>query len=151
MIAANEGVDDPTKSLWLECAQVGMPRAVAITSSTTPARTMRVTHGGTASVRRQGIASVSGRRLPLYRPDRAAVPDTLRYSTASALIPTTDGSYSEPIEVLRGTLIEGIIEESEDETLMERYLGGEEIDQAVLIEDLEKAVAAGRLPSDPGM
>src|SRR6266545_6556193 len=31
VIAANEGVDDPTKSLWLECAQVGMPRAVVIT------------------------------------------------------------------------------------------------------------------------
>jgi len=44
---------------------------------------------------------------------------------------------------MRGTLIEGIIEESEDETLMERYLGGEEIDQSVLIDDLEKAVARG--------
>ena len=31
VIAANEGVDEPTKSLWLECAQVGMPRAVVIT------------------------------------------------------------------------------------------------------------------------
>src|SRR6201999_3412932 len=31
VIAANEAVDDPTKSLWLECAQVGMPRAVVIT------------------------------------------------------------------------------------------------------------------------
>src|SRR5205809_6789601 len=31
VIAANEGVDDPTRSLWLECAQVGMPRAVVIT------------------------------------------------------------------------------------------------------------------------
>ena len=44
---------------------------------------------------------------------------------------------------MRGSLIEGIIEESEDETLMERYLGGEEIDQSVLIDDLEKAVARG--------
>ena len=36
-----------------------------------------------------------------------------------------------------------IIEESEDETLMDRYLGGEEIDVETLIEDLEKAVARG--------
>src|ERR1700741_4739287 len=31
VIAANEGVDEPTKSLWQECSQVGMPRAVIIT------------------------------------------------------------------------------------------------------------------------
>ena len=31
VIAANEGVDEPTKSLWQECSQVGMPRAVVIT------------------------------------------------------------------------------------------------------------------------
>src|SRR5260370_40456740 len=40
-------------------------------------------------------------------------------------------------------LIEGIIQESEDEGLMDRYLSGEEIDPKVLIEDLEKAVARG--------
>jgi elongation factor G len=43
----------------------------------------------------------------------------------------------------RNTLIEGIIAESEDETLMDRYLGGEDIDVKVLIEDLETAVARG--------
>src|ERR1700743_3908385 len=34
VIAANEGcggIDEPTKSLWAECSQVGMPRAVVIT------------------------------------------------------------------------------------------------------------------------
>jgi elongation factor G len=44
---------------------------------------------------------------------------------------------------LRGELIEGVITESEDESLMDRYLSGEEIDPKVLIEDLEKAVARG--------
>ena len=44
---------------------------------------------------------------------------------------------------LRGELIEGIITESEDESLMDRYLSGEEIDPKVLIDDLEKAVARG--------
>ena len=40
-------------------------------------------------------------------------------------------------------LIEGIIAESEDETLMDRYLAGEHIDHDTLISDLEMAVARG--------
>ncbi len=47
------------------------------------------------------------------------------------------------IEEARNRLIEGIIAESEDETLMDRYLGGEEIDVETLIGDLERAVARG--------
>ena len=47
------------------------------------------------------------------------------------------------MEELRGELIEGIIQESEDESLMDRYLSGEDIEPKVLIEDLEKAVARG--------
>lgn len=31
VIAANEGVDEPTKLLWQECDEVAMPRAVVIT------------------------------------------------------------------------------------------------------------------------
>src|SRR6266545_4412632 len=48
-------------------------------------------------------------------------------------------------EDLRAQLIEAVIQESEDEELMDRYLGGETIAPADLIPDLEKAVAAGRL------
>src|ERR1700722_4862077 len=54
-----------------------------------------------------------------------------------------DPGYADRVEELRGELIEGIIQESEDETLMDRYLSGEEIDAKVLVEDLEKAVALG--------
>src|SRR6185437_5249408 len=45
----------------------------------------------------------------------------------------------------RSALIESIIQESEDESLMDRYLSDEAIDAKVLIEDLEKAVARGSL------
>ena len=38
-----------------------------------------------------------------------------------------------------------MIEESEDETLMDRYLGGEAIDEGLLVKDLETAVAGARL------
>jgi elongation factor G len=52
-----------------------------------------------------------------------------------------DDAEAARLEESRGVLIEGVIEESEDETLMDRYVSGEEIDPAVLIADLEKAVA----------
>ena len=54
-----------------------------------------------------------------------------------------DPEHLPAITEARDELIEGIIAESEDETLMDRYLAGEEIDTAVLIADLEKAVARG--------
>ena len=87
--------------------------------------------------------------LPLYLP--ADTPCTgligllsqthYKYADGKRTTHDPDASYADAIEEQRGTLIEGIIEESEDETLMERYLGGEDIDQSVLIDDLEKAVA----------
>src|SRR5205814_7006814 len=43
----------------------------------------------------------------------------------------------------RNELIEGILAESEDESLMDRYLAGEEIAEETLIADLETAVARG--------
>ena len=65
---------------------------------------------------------------------------------AAARAPSSDARRRAPA-AHRGapatSLIEGIIAESEDETLMDRYLDGEEIDIEVLIEDLEKAVARG--------
>ncbi|MDT5208436.1 MAG: elongation factor, partial [Mycobacterium sp.] len=143
VIAANEGVDDPTKSLWLECAQVGMPRAVVITK-------LDHARANYESALAAAQAAFGDKVLPLYLAADSPCTGLIgllsqtHYEYADGKRTDThapDASYSEPIEVLRGTLIEGIIEESEDETLMERYLGGEEIDQAVLIDDLEKAVA----------
>ena len=55
----------------------------------------------------------------------------------------TRGSDKEAMASARDALIEEIITESEDETLMERYLSGETVDTSVLIADLEKAVAQG--------
>jgi elongation factor G len=143
VIAANEGVDDPTKSLWLECAQVGMPRAVVITKLDHA----RASYESALAAAQEAFGD---KVLPLYL--AADTPCTgligllsqTHYEYADGKRSGThapDGSYSDAIEELRGSLIEGIIEESEDETLMERYLGGEAIDQSVLIDDLEKAVA----------
>lgn len=141
VIAANEGVDEPTKSLWLECSQVGMPRAVVVTKLDHA----RANYPAALAAAQDAFGD---KVLPLYFPAGTGLIGLLtqshyEYSDGKRTVHPPDGSYSGQIEELRGSLIEGIIEESEDETLMERYLGGEDIDQGALIEDLERAVARG--------
>lgn len=131
VIAANEDVDEPTKALWQECAAVGMPRAVVITKLDHARANYAAALAGAQQAFGDKVA-------PLYFPAGEGVIGLLTLTNRPP-----DGSLDDEISELRGSLIEGIIEESEDETLMERYLGGEEIDEAVLIADLEKAVARG--------
>jgi elongation factor G len=148
VVSATDGVDGVTQMLWEECAAVGMPRAVVITKIDhqradfmTALEACRATFGDAV--------------LPLYLPvgdgERATVSGLIGllseqfydYSGGSrtpAPIPSPDSSRAESA---RDELIEGIIQESEDETLMDRYLGGESVSTEVLIEDLEKAVARG--------
>ena len=126
VIAANEGVDEGTRALWRECADVSMPRAVVITKLDQA----RADYDGVLA---QAQAAFGDKVMPLYLPVRK---DGEVVSLTGLLAPGDGGS-----EELRGSLIEGVIEESEDETLMDRYLGGEEIDEKVLVEDLERAVA----------
>jgi elongation factor G len=132
VIAANEGVDDGTRALWRECADVGMPRAVIITKLDQA----RADYDGVLA---QAQAAFGDKVMPLYVPERAAASGGQpgEITGLTSLLSGADGS----LEELRGSLIEGIIEESEDETLMDRYLSGEAIDEKVLVDDLERAVA----------
>jgi elongation factor G len=125
VIAASEAVDGATTALWRECAEVGMPRAVVITKLDQS----RADYDGVLTAAQ---AAFGDKVLPLYVPVREG-----GEVTALVDLMTDDGEHAD----LRGALIEGIIEESEDETLMDRYLGGEEIPHESLTEDLEKAVA----------
>ena len=127
VVAANEGVDDGTRALWRECAAVGMPRVVVITKLDQA----RADYDG---VLRQAQASFGDKLLPLYVPVRSGAEVT---GLTGLLAPGPEAEETG----LRGELIEAVIEESEDETLMDRYLGGEEIDEEVLVADLERAVA----------
>jgi len=151
VIAATDGVDGITRLLWEECASVGMPRAVVIT---------KVDHqrADFDDVLLQCQDTFGGGVAPIYLPVGGGTADesagatgllgllTQRYfDYASGERTTTDPPEAELARLYeqRGALIEGIITESEDETLMDRYLGGAEIDADVLIGDLEKAVARG--------
>jgi elongation factor G len=90
--------------------------------------------------------------LPLYLPAGSGKTGLLglitrRFFDYSNGFPPTVGEADEDdlalIDDARNELIEGVIAESEDETLMERYIEGEEIDTETLIDDLETAVARG--------
>ncbi|GAA4748939.1 elongation factor G-like protein EF-G2 [Nocardioides endophyticus] len=127
VVAANEGVDDGTRALWRECASVGMPRSVVITKLDQA----RADYEGLLA---QAQDAFGARVMPLFVPVRDG--DSVVGLTA-LLAPSSDPG----VAGLRGDLIEAVIEESEDETLMDRYVGGEEIDEKVLVDDLERAIA----------
>ena len=131
VVSAVNGVDAATVQLWEECAAVGMPRAVVITQLD------RARADVEDAVRLCQLLLGEG-VYPVHLVDRA--PD----GSVRGLISLLEPGVSAPeADRLRSELIEGIIGESEDEALMERYLAGDELVQADLIADLETAVARG--------
>lgn len=132
--AGREGPIDPAVvTQWEECAAVGMPRAVVVARCDHPRADLEATVAACQEAFGAGVA-------PLYLPLRDGETLTGLYGLISQ---TPEGAAPPDAEDARAALVEGIIEQSEDETLMERYLGGEDIDTATLIEDLETAVARG--------
>jgi elongation factor G len=148
-VDGSEGIDAATVSLWEECAAVGMPRAVAITRLDHP----RADYDQTLA---DCQAAFGDNVMPIYQPmladDGKTVAGLLGLVTLRVLdysegyppqVREADPEHLAPVEEDRNQLIEGIIAESEDETLMDRYLGGEAVGPDVLVPDLEKAVARG--------
>jgi elongation factor G len=147
VVSAVDGVDGSTRMLWEECAAVGMPRAVVVTKLDKDRADFDEAVAVCQRVFGDGV-------LPLYLPLAAddgspagliglLSQKVFDYSGDTRVERDPDAEHLPLIESARNSLIEGIIAESEDETLMERYLGGEDIDFKVLIDDLETAVARG--------
>nr|WP_189181929.1 elongation factor G-like protein EF-G2 [Microbispora rosea] len=146
VVSAADGVDGLTRMLWEECALVGMPRAVVITKIDHQRANFDEVLAACQDAFGDGVA-------PLYLPVNGTgllgllSQRLFDYSGGRRTEREPDADQLALVEQYRGDLIEGIIQESEDETLMDRYLSGETIDTKVLIDDLEKAVArAGFYP-----
>ncbi|MGO9294333.1 MAG: elongation factor G-like protein EF-G2 [Streptosporangiaceae bacterium] len=146
-VSAADGVDGLTKMLWEECAAAGTPRAVVITKIDH--------HRGEFEEALAACRDAFGESVaPLYLPvggGQQGIRGLMGllserfydYSGDSRSEADPDPADAGRLAEARGALIEAIIQESEDESLMDRYLSGEDIDPKVLIEDLEKAVARG--------
>ncbi len=146
VVSAAEEIDPITVSLWEECAGLRTPRAVVITKLDTP----RADYQATVEACQRVFGGDDGQAvLPLYVPDGDAVLVGLlsraRYDYSAGFPPTEQGTGADDdaVEIPRAALIEAIINNSEDETLLDRYLSGEDIGLDVLIDDLETAVARG--------
>ncbi|MGW5558743.1 elongation factor G-like protein EF-G2 [Micromonospora sp. NPDC003944] len=149
VVSAAGGMDAATVALWEECAAVDMPRAVAVARLDQPRADVDET---VALCQRLFGDNVMPLYLPMLGDDGVSTEGLLGLITRrvfdySAGLPADvrapDPEHQRAIDESRDELIEGIIAESEDETLMDRYLDGEEISDEVLIDDLEKAVARG--------
>ncbi|EOT01578.1 elongation factor G [Streptomyces noursei CCRC 11814] len=156
VVSAADGVAGATRMVWDECAAVGMPRALVVTHLEAAradfdemTRRCAVTFGG------DDLDAVLPLYLPLYGPagaDGHAPVNGLIGLLSQRVFDYSSGERTERaptdeelplIEAARNRLIEGIIAESEDESLMDRYLAGEEIELKTLVGDLETAVARG--------
>jgi elongation factor G len=126
VVGANDQVDEATRHLWRECAEVGMPSAVVVTKLDHARADL---DGVVAAVR----ATFGEKVLPAFAPVREGG------EVAGLDHLLDDGSADER----RGELIEAIIEESEDEGLMEVYLEGGKVTEDVLVADVDKAMAKG--------
>ena len=146
-VSAVEGVDGLTKMLWEECAKAGTPRAVVIT---------KIDHqrGDFDEALAACRAAFGDSVAPLYLPvsdGDGGVRGLIGllserfydYSGGRRAEQDVEAADADRVADARSALIESVIQESEDETLMDRYLSGEEIDPKVLIDDLETAVARG--------
>jgi elongation factor G len=147
VVSAVDGVDGATRLLWEECAAVGMPRAVVISKLDQARADFEESLAVCQRVFGEGV-------LPLYLPvhgDDEGVAGLIGllsqqifdYSSGSRVARAPDPEHLELIQDQRNALIEAVIQESEDDSLMDRYLSGEEVPTEVLIPDLEKAVARG--------
>ncbi|MEV6722168.1 elongation factor G-like protein EF-G2 [Streptomyces xanthochromogenes] len=156
VVSAADGVDGSTRMVWEECAAVGMPRAIVVTHL----EAARADFAAMTGICAEAFGGDDPDAvLPLYLPVHgSAGPDghapvtgligllsqrIFDYQSGERKETQPDEAQLPLIEEARNRLIEGIIAESEDETLMDRYLGGEEIDFASLVSDLERAVARG--------
>jgi elongation factor G len=149
VVSGVDGVETQTEVVWTMAEELGLPRAFFINKLDRERASFQQTL--------ESIQATFGKGCPpLYLPigQEHEFHGLVGLLSNRAFEYKPDGARTEgdvPAELagdaedLRSQLIEAIIQESEDEELMDRYLGGETISPRDLIPDLEKAVCAGSL------
>lgn len=147
VVAAGDGIDSATAQLWYECDSVRLPRAIVVT---------KLDDGRTTFD--DALAALQSTLGKAVQPSYAPLATGGQITGNISLVSQRVHDYSsgkvekreatpdeiEVVEQYRSDLIEGIIEESEDADLMDRYLEGDVLKTDELVADLLLAVQHGR-------
>lgn len=148
VISAADGIDGAAQALWEECTAANLPRIIALTK-------LDAGHADFDASVAEAQAKFGEGVLPTHVPTMSA-PGVIAGNIGLLSLEEHDYSSGEVVnrkltaddshvETWRGPLIEAIIQEAEDDSLMDRYLSGEELDTEYLLDDLRKAVATANL------
>jgi elongation factor G len=146
VVSASDEIDDATRLLWRECEAINVPRAIAVTKL----EQSRADFNEAYDRCRRIFGDVQPVGAPLIEDGhvvgainllRRSVTD---YRSGEPVGRQPDENEATIIEEYWDPLIESIIEESEDETLLDRHLSGEQIDLDIVLPDLRTAVATAR-------
>lgn len=153
VVSAVDGVSAPTRMLWEECAAVSMPRAVVVTHLDSPGADFDAIVDICERLFGAGVQPLT---LPLLADDdtpagilglltRTVFTDTDTGTGATATTRPAELAHREAVSGRRTALVEALVAESEDESLLDRYLAGEDLAGAALVPDLVGAVARGAI------
>ena len=126
VLSGADGIDRAMQLLWHECAALSVPRAVVDTHLDQP----RADYDAVFANARATFGDAQPIAIPVLA-------DGILTSVVNLL--RTEDSDSPH----RNELLEAVIEESEDDTLLDRYLSGESLDPDALAADLKVAIAKG--------
>ena len=149
--ASGSAIDGATRILWQECADVGMPRAVIITHIDQPRGDFDAAVENSQLVFGEGVHTLYV-PVPVSAAGGARGPSALIGLLSQQVFDSGSGTrQSRPadddelalIAARREALIEAVITESEDDSLLDRYLAGEQVSFDTVVDDLETAVARG--------
>ena len=148
VLSAADGIDGAAQALWDECAEAGLPRVIALTK-------LDAAHADYDSIVEDIKERLGEGVIPTHVPvgSGAGINGTISllslkhrsYGGGEVTTTVVEPDFADVVESHRGPLMEGIIQETEDDSLMDRYLGGEEIDTGYLLDSLMKALATGNL------
>lgn len=149
VVSAADGVDGAAQALWEECAEANLPRVIALAK-------MDAAHSDFDTVVDELKEKFGEGVLPTHVPvgSGAGITGTVgvlshRFRDYSGggepVLHEGDSAHEDLVEPHRGPLMEGLIQEAEDDQLMESWLEGQDPGRDYLLDDLMKATARATL------